>query len=129
MATPPPTHPIDRHVGAMIRAHRRAAGVSQEELGTALGLTFQQIQKYETGENRISASKLVEVARVLSLPVGALFEGVDVVAGGGESLIARFMRLREATPFMEAAVALPEPVRNELFRLATVYAAEEQAAS
>ncbi|PLR22302.1 transcriptional regulator [Caulobacter zeae] len=128
MATPPPTHPIDRHVGAMIRAHRRAAGVSQEELGTALGLTFQQIQKYETGENRISASKLVEVARALSLPVGALFEGVDVVASGGESLIARFVSLREAGPFMEAAVALPEPVRNELFRLATVYVAEEQAA-
>ncbi|MDG2529973.1 helix-turn-helix domain-containing protein [Caulobacter endophyticus] len=129
MAASPPTHPIDRHVGAMIRAHRRAAGVSQEEMGAALGLTFQQIQKYETGENRISASKLVEVARALSLPVGALFEGVDVVAGGGESLVARFMSLRDAAPFMAAAVALPEPVRNEIFRLATVYMAEEAAAS
>lgn len=128
MSALPLSHPIDRHVGAMIRAHRRAAGVSQEDLGAALSLTFQQIQKYETGENRISASKLVEIARALSLPVAALFEGLDTV-GGDRSLIGRFIKLRDVTPFMEAAIALPEPVRAELFRLATVYANEDKAAS
>jgi hypothetical protein len=60
--------------------------------------------------------------------VAALFEGLDTV-GGDHSLIGRFIKLRDVTPFMEAAIALPEPVRAELFRLATVYAAEDKAAS
>jgi transcriptional regulator with XRE-family HTH domain len=128
MAGSPIPHPVDRHVGALIRAHRRAAGVSQEELGKAIGLTFQQVQKYETGENRISASKLVEVARTLNVPISALFDGLDT-GPDGENLIVRFTALRDASPFMQAAVELPDAIRAELFRLATVYAAEDGATS
>lgn len=126
MSASPPPHPVDRHVGALIRAHRRAAGVSQEDLGKALGLTFQQVQKYETGENRISASKLVEVARTLDVPISALFDGLDTGLDG-ESVIARFTALRDAAPFMQAAVCLPDSIRIELFRLATAYADAEDA--
>ncbi|MBI1682253.1 helix-turn-helix domain-containing protein [Caulobacter hibisci] len=128
MAGSPIPHPVDRHVGALIRAHRRAAGVSQEDLAKAIGLTFQQVQKYETGENRISASKLVEVARTLDVPIAALFDGLDATTEGGDSLIARFTALRDSNPFMQAAVDLPEPIRAELFRLATVYATEDTTA-
>ncbi|MFT4254622.1 MAG: helix-turn-helix transcriptional regulator [Caulobacter sp.] len=124
MAGSPIPHPVDTHVGALIRAHRRASGVSQEELGKAIGLTFQQVQKYETGENRISASKLVEVARTLHVPIAALFDGLDT-GEDSENLIARFMALRDASPFMQAAVDLPDSIRAELFRLATIYAAED----
>lgn len=76
-------HPTDLHVGKLIRAYRLAAGISQEELGAALGVTFQQIQKYERGANRISASKLFEAARLLKIPPGALFEGLDAEPGEG----------------------------------------------
>ena len=76
------THPdpVDRHVGARVRARRRACGVSQTDLGDALGLTFQQVQKYERGANRISASKLYGVARALGAPIEFFFEGLPDTA-------------------------------------------------
>ena len=72
--------PVDRHVGARVRARRRACGVSQTDLGAALSLTFQQIQKYERGANRISASKLYGVARALGAPIEFFFEGLPDTA-------------------------------------------------
>ncbi len=69
--------PIDIHVGKLLRARRLAAGVTQQDLGETLGVTFQQIQKYETGANRISASKLYKAARALGLAPSAFFEGLD----------------------------------------------------
>lgn len=67
-------NPIDVHVGARVRERRVALGLSQEKLGERLGLTFQQIQKYEKGVNRIGASRLFEIARLLDAPVQYFFE-------------------------------------------------------
>lgn len=71
-----PLHPIDVHVGRQVRRLRRSRGVSQSALAGRLGLTFQQIQKYERGRNRISASKLYEIGAALGAPVGHFFEGL-----------------------------------------------------
>ena len=70
-------NPVDIHVGGRVRLRRRMLGLSQERLAGALGLTFQQVQKYERGSNRISASKLYEIARFLSAPVAYFFEGLS----------------------------------------------------
>ena len=71
-----PPNPVDLHVGARIRLRRRMQGVSQEKLADALGLTFQQVQKYERGANRVSASKLYEIATALQAPVSYFFDGL-----------------------------------------------------
>ena len=70
-------HPIDIHVGARVRMLRTMLGMSQDKLGDSLGLTFQQIQKYEKGVNRIGASRLFEIAKVLEIPIQFLFEDFD----------------------------------------------------
>jgi transcriptional regulator with XRE-family HTH domain len=76
-------NPVDLHVGARIRLRRRMQGVSQEKLADALGLTFQQVQKYERGANRVSASKLYEIASALRAPVAYFFDGLANPAGDG----------------------------------------------
>ena len=70
-------HPVDRHVGLRVRMRRKEMGVSQEKLAEALGITFQQVQKYERGANRVSASKLWEIARALETPVAYFYEGLS----------------------------------------------------
>ena len=70
-------NPIDTHVGARIRLRRTLLGISQEKLGEALGLSFQQVQKYERGANRVGASRLYDLARVLDVPVGFFFDDID----------------------------------------------------
>jgi transcriptional regulator with XRE-family HTH domain len=70
-------NPIDVHVGRRVRLRRKELGISQERLAEGLGLTFQQVQKYERGANRVSASKLYEMARVLRVSIGYFFEGLD----------------------------------------------------
>jgi transcriptional regulator with XRE-family HTH domain len=72
----PTPHPVDVHVGARIRLRRKMAGASQSQVGQALGLTFQQLQKYERGSNRISASRLHDLARHLDTPAAWFFEGL-----------------------------------------------------
>jgi transcriptional regulator with XRE-family HTH domain len=74
-------HPVDRHVGFHIRRLRRQMGVSQQALGERLGVSFQQVQKYENGVNRISASALHGVAAALKVPVSVFFEGLDPTGG------------------------------------------------
>lgn len=74
-------HPVDVHVGAQLRLRRVYMGFSQVRLAKALGLTFQQIQKYERGVNRISASKLFELAVLLDVPVGFFFDGAEGAIG------------------------------------------------
>lgn len=69
-------HPVDLHVGAAIRVRRKLLGVSQEVLAEALGLTFQQVQKYERGANRVSASKLWDIANRLDVDVAYFFQGL-----------------------------------------------------
>ena len=71
-----PPNPVDVHVGGRIRMRRRVMGLSQEMLADALQLTFQQVQKYERGSNRVSASKLFGTAHVLQVPVSYFFEGL-----------------------------------------------------
>ncbi|HEY2707315.1 MAG TPA: helix-turn-helix transcriptional regulator [Caulobacteraceae bacterium] len=79
-------NPVDLHVGARIRLRRRMQGVSQEKLADALGLTFQQVQKYERGANRVSASKLYEIASALRAPISYFFDGLaDPSEDGAES--------------------------------------------
>ena len=82
-------NPIDQHVGSRVRMRRLMLAMSQEKLGDALGLTFQQVQKYEKGTNRIGASRLEQISHILQVPVAFFFEGAaDVLApqGSGSAL-------------------------------------------
>ncbi|GAB4520745.1 MAG: helix-turn-helix domain-containing protein [Amphiplicatus sp.] len=74
-------HPIDVHVGARVRLRRMMLGMSQDKLGEALGLTFQQVQKYEKGVNRIGASRVFELSRILDVPVQYFFDDFDRPGG------------------------------------------------
>jgi transcriptional regulator with XRE-family HTH domain len=74
-------NPTDKHVGARVRMRRMMLAMSQEKLGDALGLTFQQVQKYEKGANRIGASRLQQIAHILQVPVSFFFEGAPSVPG------------------------------------------------
>lgn len=74
-------NPIDKHVGSRVRMRRMMVGMSQEKLGDALDLTFQQVQKYEKGTNRIGASRLQQISHILQVPVEFFFEGAPHVPG------------------------------------------------
>ena len=76
--------PIDKYVGSRIRMRRIMLGMSQEKLGEALGLTFQQIQKYEKGTNRVGASRIQQISEVLQVPVSFLFEGGPTGTAGAD---------------------------------------------
>jgi transcriptional regulator with XRE-family HTH domain len=73
-------NPIDKHVGSRVRMRRMMLGMSQEKLGNNLGLTFQQVQKYEKGTNRIGASRLQQISQILQVPVSFFFEGAPASA-------------------------------------------------
>jgi transcriptional regulator with XRE-family HTH domain len=75
-------NPIDKHVGSRVRMRRMMLGMSQEKLGDALGLTFQQVQKYEKGTNRIGASRVQQISQILQVPVSFFFEGAPTVHSG-----------------------------------------------
>lgn len=74
-------NPTDKHVGARVRMRRMMLGMSQEKLGDSLGLTFQQVQKYEKGANRIGASRLQQISHILQVPVSFFFEGAPQTPG------------------------------------------------
>jgi transcriptional regulator with XRE-family HTH domain len=74
-------NPTDKHVGARVRMRRMMMSMSQEKLGDALGLTFQQVQKYEKGANRIGASRLQQISQILQVPVSFFFEGAPNAPG------------------------------------------------
>lgn len=78
-------NPIDKHVGSRVRMRRMMLGMSQEKLGNSLGLTFQQVQKYEKGTNRIGASRLQQIAHILQVPVSFFFEGAPSVGAAAKS--------------------------------------------
>lgn len=80
-----PSHRLDLHIGACVRARRKFLGQSQSELAEAIGITFQQVQKYERGANRVSASKLFEIAQKLDVPISYFFEGFS--AEGTKKLV------------------------------------------
>ena len=95
--------PIDVHVGSRVRLRRNMLGLSQEKLGGAIGLTFQQVQKYERGANRIGASRLHDLSHVLDVPVSFFFDDMDpvrapaILAGFAEPA-AESLRRRSAAP-------------------------------
>jgi transcriptional regulator with XRE-family HTH domain len=78
-------NPIDKHVGSRVRMRRMMLSMSQEKLGDALGLTFQQVQKYEKGTNRIGASRLQQISHILQVPVEFFFEGAPHLAGASRT--------------------------------------------
>lgn len=125
-------NPVDLHVGARIRMRRKILGVSQERLAEGLGLTFQQVQKYERGANRVSASKLYEIARSLQAPVSYFFEGLADPSEPDAGQDARGDQVHEflMTPEgLELATLFPRltraPVRRRLLDLVRSMAEEE----
>ncbi len=87
-------NPIDIHVGSRVRLRRTLLGMSQEKLGEAIGLTFQQVQKYERGANRIGSSRLYDLSRVLDVPIGFFFE--DIPSSAANRSLARTRGMAEA---------------------------------
>lgn len=127
-------NPIDVHVGRRVRLRRKELGISQERLADGLDLTFQQVQKYERGSNRISASKLYEIARVLRVPVAFFFEGLDDPASlGGDNYVNAWNGVIEELLAEPNGKALAEAflsikrrsVRNGLAELARAIAAND----
>ncbi len=98
--------PIDIHVGRQLRIHRLALGVSQQDLAEALSVSFQQIQKYESGANRISASKLYKAARALGIAPSAVFEGLEV--DDNPSTLGQFADFIAAPSSNRLAAAFPQ---------------------
>ena len=110
-------NPIDRHVGGRVRMRRMMLGMSQGKLGDALGLTFQQVQKYEKGTNRISASRLQQSAHVLQVPVTFFFEGAPHQPGQPKRLgeapspayVSEFLATRDGLALTKAFMRIKEP--------------------
>jgi transcriptional regulator with XRE-family HTH domain len=125
-------NPIDIRVGARLRLRRNMLGLSQEKLGEAIGLTFQQVQKYERGANRIGASRLHELSRVLDVPVSFFFNETDPVrapAMGGfaeppvDAFEADPLRKQETVELVRAYFAIEDAtVRRSLLDLAKALA-------
>ena len=116
-------HPVDVHVGKRIRHRRWLVGVTQQQLAEAVGIKFQQIQKYETGMNRVSASRLWDIAEALSVPVSFFFEGLeDQGAGAADdtNLPGDILKDKEALELVRSYYAIPETQRRRLFELARV---------
>jgi transcriptional regulator with XRE-family HTH domain len=129
--TTPAPHRVDVHVGARVRILRRASGMSQEALADRLGLTFQQVHNYERGANRISASKLFEIAAALNVPVSSFFEGLRQVddAGASRTVNDIFARLMEDDEGAALAELFPQirsaQVRRTLVRMVRALVADQ----
>ncbi|HAC50059.1 transcriptional regulator [Sulfitobacter sp. HI0082] len=117
-------HVVDVHVGKRIRQRRWLTGMTQQKLAELVGIKFQQIQKYETGANRVSASRLWDIADALGVPVSFFFEGLkdEEVANGPavDGLPADLMADKEAMELVRSYYAIPENQRRRLFELARV---------
>ncbi len=127
-------NPIDIHVGSRVRLRRTMLGMSQEKLGNALGITFQQIQKYEKGANRIGASRLQQIANVLTVPVAFFFEdapsGTQAVTGMAEesstTYVVDFLSSSEGLQLNRAFVKIGDPkVRRKIVDLVKSLAEED----
>jgi transcriptional regulator with XRE-family HTH domain len=119
---PKPPDPVDVHVGKRLRIWRTKRDISRITLGEALGLTDQQIQKYETGTNRIGASRLQQICSVLNIPVSSLFEdapGSTPVEGGMPQDVVDFMKSPEGVRFVAAFSRITDrKMRRAIARLA-----------
>lgn len=123
MALPPNstskrTTDVDRLVGERIVALRKARGLSQTALGVAIGVTFQQVQKYERGVNRVGAGRLREIARLLEAPVSTFFEEGDTVAAGEQTAVFGFLNAPGAIDMLRAYAAIEDDqVRREVLAI------------
>jgi len=132
-------NPIDIHVGSRIRLRRTMLGMSQEKLGESLGITFQQIQKYEKGTNRVGASRLQNISSILNVPVAFFFEDApgdhaDAQTGLAEAsssnYVVDFLSSSEGLQLNRAFVKITDPkVRRKLVDLVKALAAEAEAES
>lgn len=103
--------PVDRHIGSRVRTRRVTLGMSQEKLADALGLTFQQVQKYEKGANRIGASRLLHIASILDVSIEFFFEGLPGLRCGGSagnSVMAEFMTIPESDQLVQGFLRLKD---------------------
>ena len=130
-------NPIDVHVGSRVRLRRTMQGVSQEKLGEALGVTFQQVQKYEKGTNRIGASRMQQIAEVLKVPVAFFFEdapaGVAPSAGMAEptatNYVVDFLSTPDGIQLNRAFVRITNPaLRRRVIEMVRTLADETGAA-
>jgi transcriptional regulator with XRE-family HTH domain len=121
-------HPADIHVGKRLRLRRTILGLSQEAIGNAIGVTFQQVQKYERGVNRMGSSRLYEFSKILSVPVSYFFEEMDKsgssvsaasnVAEDAPAFEHERMSSRETLEMMRAYYRITDPlVRKRIFEL------------
>jgi transcriptional regulator with XRE-family HTH domain len=135
-------NPVDVHVGSRVRLRRTLLGMSQEKLGEAIGLTFQQVQKYERGANRIGASRLYDLSRVLDVPVSFFFDDMPGELGGPPPADERSaagdrggpepdpMAKRETLELVRAYYRIHDPqVRKRIFELTKAVAAGVAAAA
>lgn len=128
-------NPVDKYVGSRVRMRRIMLGMSQEKLGEALGLTFQQVQKYEKGTNRIGASRLQQISETLQVPVAFLFEGgpsAPSLAGGlseapSPTYVADFLATSEGLALTRAFTRITDPkLRRSIVDLVEQMASREQ---
>ncbi len=94
-------NPVDTHVGAKVKTRRLMLGLSQDDLAKAIGLTFQQVQKYERGTNRISVSRLMDISRALKTPVDYFIEGCLALASGHSKKMAKGFSDVKQAPLLE----------------------------
>ena len=118
------SHPVDVNVGKRIRHRRWMSGTTQQQLAERVGIKFQQIQKYETGMNRVSASRLWDIAAVLDVPISFFFEGMDAETTAAHAnsgnMPTDIMTDKEALELLRSYYAIPENQRRRLFDLARV---------
>lgn len=125
-------HPVDRVVGSQIRLRRRMLGMSQEKLAEHLGLTFQQVQKYERGHNRVSASKLYQVAQALDTDIGYFFTGAEAPDESSPSpradqdAFADFLSAPDGVDLIQVWPKVPLKSRRKILSLLRVLAGEEE---
>lgn len=117
-------HEVDIHVGERIRARRRALGMTQQRLADTIGLTFQQVQKYERGANRVSASMLYAIARSLSTSIDHFFEGLESTDGGDSDdlptikTVQQLLAMPEGLALAQAFPKIDSPiVRRRILKL------------
>ena len=115
-------HPVDVHVGKRIRHRRWMTGTTQQQLAESVGIKFQQIQKYETGMNRVSASRLWDIAHALGVTITFFFEGMEGESAAPEAKVEGMpgdvLSDREAQELLRSYYAIPENQRRRLFELA-----------
>lgn len=123
------TNDIDLHVGKRLRRRRRLLGLTQQQLAESVGIRFQQIQKYECGANRVSASRLFELAEALDVPVQYFYEGLSQrdTAANETTLAADILSQKETVDLIRAYYRLGERPRKRLLELAKSLEPEEAA--